>query len=135
MTEYLLDTNICIYIIKKKPKVVFDTFKTCEPGSIAISAVTLAELQYGISKSSKPEKNQHALDLFLLPLDILDFNGRAAIDYGKIRSDLEKRGTPIGSLDLLIAAHARSLGVTLVTNNVKEFIRVKKLKVENWITG
>ncbi|MEX2605503.1 MAG: type II toxin-antitoxin system VapC family toxin [Gracilimonas sp.] len=133
MTEYLLDTNICIYIIKKKPKIVFDRFNTCEPGSIAISSVTLAELQYGISKSSKPQKNQEALELFLLPLDILDFNGKAAVEYGKIRADLERKGTPIGSLDLLIAAHARSLETTLVTNNEKEFRRVEKLNVENWI--
>jgi len=133
MTQYLLDTNICIYIIKKKPESVFNKFKECEPGSIAISSVTLAELQYGINKSSSPEKNQKALDQFLLPLDIIDFNASAAIEYGLIRANLEKKGTPIGALDLLIAAHAKSIGVTIITNNVKEFSRVDSLAIENWV--
>jgi tRNA(fMet)-specific endonuclease VapC len=133
MTEYLLDTNICIYIIKKRPETVFEKFKLCLPGSIAISSITMAELQYGINKSTNPKKNQQALEQFLLPLDILEFSTKAAIEYGIIRDNLEKKGTPIGPLDLLIAAHARSIGTVLVTNNVKEFDRVENLEVENWV--
>lgn len=130
--EYLLDTNICIYIIKQKPISVFDKFKSMQIGSIGISTITLSELQYGIMKSSNPEKNQEALDKFLTPLEIIDFNVDAAIVYGSIRTDLEKLGTPIGPLDTLIAAHAKSLDLTLVTNNAKEFERIPALKIENW---
>ncbi len=130
--EYLLDTNICIYIIKKKPAHVFEKFKTLEIGSIGISGITLAELRYGIMKSSNIEKNSEALERFLTPLDIVDFDSNAAKEYGKIRADLEKKGTPIGPLDMLIASHAKSLNLTLVTNNEREFSRVSELKVENW---
>ena len=135
MTDYILDTNICIYIIKKKTAKVFNRFKELTPGSVGISSVTLAELQYGVSKSSKPSKNQEALDHFLLPLEILDFDALAAIEYGIIRSGLEKEGTPIGSLDMLIAAHAKSVSAVLVTNNTKEFNRVADLKIENWVSS
>lgn len=134
MINYILDTNICIYIIKKKPEKVFDRFKELSLGAVGISSITLAEMQYGIGKSTKPKKNQEALDQFLLPLDILDFNALAAIEYGKIRSRLEKEGTLIGSLDMLIAAHAKSAGAVLVTNNTKEFKRVTDLKIENWVS-
>jgi len=130
--EYLLDTNICIYIIKRKPAQVFKRFKKLPLGSIGISSITLAELQYGIRKSSQPHKNQAALNQFLIPLEIVDFNFSATIEYGIIRANLEKDGTPIGSLDTLIAAHAKSLNVTLVTNNEKEFIKVPGLDIENW---
>lgn len=130
--EYLLDTNICIYIIKQRLISVFDKFKSMQIGSIGISTITLSELQYGIMKSSNPEKNQEALDKFLTPLEIIDFNVDAAIVYGSIRTDLEKLGTPIGPLDTLIAAHAKSLDLTLVTNNAKEFERIPALKIENW---
>jgi len=133
MIEYLLDTNICIYIIKRKPVSVFDRFKNLVPGSVGLSSITLAEMQYGIAKSSKPVQNQKALDQFLLPLEIMDFNSAAAIEYGKIRALLEMQGTPIGSMDMLIAAHAKNLGAILVTNNVKEFDRVLDLNVENWV--
>lgn len=132
MTKYILDTNICIYIIKKKPQKVFNRFKQLTPGAVGISSITVAEMQYGIGKSSKPVRNHEALDQFLLPLDILDFYALAAIEYGKIRSALEKQGTPIGSLDMLIAAHAQSVGAILVTNNTKEFRRITGLKIENW---
>ena len=131
--EYLLDTNICIYIIKKKPLSVFERFKNTIAGSICISSITVAELQYGIMKSSIPEKNQEALDKFLIPLEILDFDFKATIEYGKIRADLEKKGMPIGPLDTLIASHALSLGLILVTNNEKEFERIAGLKIENWV--
>jgi len=130
--EYLLDTNICIYIIKKKPAIVLEKFKTFSLGSIGISAITLAELQYGIRKSSKPDKNLIALNQFIIPLEVIDFDYNATIEYGLIRAELEKLGTPIGPLDTLIGAHAKSLGLTIVTNNEKEFERIAGLKIENW---
>ena len=129
---YLLDTNICIYIIKKEPKLVLNKFKQFSPGDIGVSSVTLAELYYEIEKSSKIEKNRSALENFLLPLEILPFDDQAAVVYGEIRANLEKNGTPIGPLDLMIAAHAKSLGLTLITNNTKEFIKIANLFVENW---
>ena len=130
--EYLLDTIICIYIIKKKPAIVLEKFKTFSLGSIGISAITLAELQYGIRKSSKPDKNLIALNQFIIPLEVIDFDYNATIEYGLIRAELEKLGTPIGPLDTLIGAHAKSLGLTIVTNNEKEFERIAGLKIENW---
>lgn len=130
--EYLLDTNICIYIIKKRPASVLKKFESLSLGDVAISSITLAELYYGIMKSSNPRKNQEALDKFLIPLEILDFDYAATIEYGKIRADLKKKGTPIGPLDTLIASHAKSLNLTLVTNNEKEFERIPDLKIENW---
>lgn len=133
--NYLLDTNICIYIIKKKPLAIFNKFRSFPLGTVGISSITLAELRYGIEKSSQVQKNKVALEQFLLPLEILDFNFAASVEYGKIRSILERNGTPIGPLDTLIAAHAKSEGLTLVTNNEKEFKRVDQLKVENWITA
>lgn len=131
--RFLLDTNICIYIIKKKPKQVIDMFLTLPIGSVGISSITLAELQYGIAKSINVEKNREALEKFLTPFEVLDFDQNAANCYGDIRAELERRGTPIGSLDMLIAAHARSLDVILVTNNEKEFVRIVDLKIENWV--
>lgn len=130
--NYLLDTNICIYIIKQKPAIVLDRFKELPLGSVAISTITLAELEYGIRKSANPDKNSEALNQFLVPLDITAFDYDATIAYGKIRADLERKGTPIGPLDTLIAAHALSLNITLVTNNEKEFNRIEGLKIENW---
>jgi len=132
MIEYLLDTNICIYIIKRKPIKVFEKFKSLAFGSIGISSITLAELQYGIMKSSIPERNREALEIFLTPLEIVDFDYNATIEYGKIRADLERKGTPIGPLDTLIASHALSLDLTLITNNEKDFSRIPGLKIENW---
>ena len=131
--KYLLDTNICIYLIKKQPTNVLQKFKSIMLGDIGISSITLAELMYGIEKSQHHEKNKIALEEFTLPLDIIPFDGKATQYYGAIRSYLEKKGTPIGALDLLIAAHAKSLNAVLVTNNVKEFSRVPKLKIENWV--
>jgi len=101
-------------------------------GSIGISTITLAELQFGIMKSSNPQKNQEALDKFLTPLEIIDFDSKATVEYGIIRANLEKKGAPIGPLDTLIAAHAKSLDLTLITNNEKEFERIPGLKIENW---
>jgi len=104
--DYLLDTNICIYIIKKKPINVFEKFKNFTVGDIGISSITLAELQYGIEKSSNAEKNRDALEKFLTPIEIIDYGYDATIEYGKIRAELEKKGVPIGPLDMLIASHA-----------------------------
>lgn len=130
---YLLDTNICIYVIKRKPQSVFDRFNTIHPGEIGISMITIAELEYGARKSAQPEKNLSALNKFLIPFSLFDFDHIAAMEYGFVRSDLETKGTPIGPLDTLIAAHAKSLNYVLVTNNVKEFRRVEGLQIENWV--
>ena len=130
--EYLLDTNICIYIIKKKPAEVFEKLKKVMLGDVGISSISLAELQYGIEKSSNPEKNREALEIFLTPIEIVEYGYEASVDYGKIRAELERKGTPIGLLDILIASHARSLDLVLVTNNVKEFERIPGLRIENW---
>ena len=130
--EYLLDTNICIYIIKKKPEIVLKKFKEFPLGSIGISTITLAELQFGIRKSSNPKKNLSALNQFIIPLEIIDFDYSATVEYGLIRAELAKKGTPIGPLDTLIAAHAKSAGLVLVTNNEKEFARIPNLEIENW---
>lgn len=131
--KFLLDTNICIYIIKQKPREVLQKFNTYRVGDIGVSSITVAELEFGVQKSQFPARNQQALTQFLLPLKIVDFDRAAAIVYGDIRAKLEKRGKPIGSLDTLIAAHAVSLDVTLITNNVKEFNRISNLQLENWV--
>ena len=129
----MLDTNICIYIIKQKPLNVLERFKQTEISQIGISAITLSELSYGVSKSSKPAQNQIALAQFIAPLEILPYDDNAAQYYGNLRTHLEKQGTTIGSLDMLIAAHALSIACTLVTNNTKEFSRIPNLKIENWV--
>lgn len=129
----MLDTNICIYIIKQRPQSVLDRFSALPVGDIGISSITLAELEYGAAKSAQPRKNREALEEFVSPLDIAAFDRDAAEAYGRIRSALEKKGLPIGAMDMLIAAHALSLGINLVTNNEAEFRRVPGLRVENWI--
>ncbi|MCB2170731.1 MAG: type II toxin-antitoxin system VapC family toxin [Deltaproteobacteria bacterium] len=131
--EFMLDTNICIYIIKRKPLTVIDRFKRTNISQIGISSIALSELLYGVSKSSKPEQNQMALCQFVAPLEILPYGDDAAQYYGTLRAYLENKGTPIGSLDMLIAAHALSIDCTLVTNNEKEFSRIPNLKIENWV--
>jgi tRNA(fMet)-specific endonuclease VapC len=131
--RYLLDTNICIYLIKKKPAAVLHKFETYEVGDIGVSAITVAELMIGAQKSQQPAQNQRALEQFLIPLVLADFDYNAAVTYGHVRAALEAQGTPIGPLDTLIAAHAVSLEVTLVTNNTREFDRVPDLKVVNWV--
>lgn len=123
----------CIYIIKQKPISVFEKFNAIAPGQIALSVITLAELEYGARKSAAVEKNLSALHQFSIPFDILPFDYNATVEYGIIRVDLEAKGTPIGPLDTLIAAHAKSLNYILVTNNEKEFSRVQDLQVENWV--
>jgi tRNA(fMet)-specific endonuclease VapC len=131
--KYLLDTNICIYIIKKKPIKVLDHFKTLKPGSLAISNITVAELYYGVAKSKKTNENLIAMEEFLIPLEVVDFTKNDALEYGKIRAELESKGNIIGAMDLLIAAQALQNNLILVTNNQKEFLRVTGLKVENWV--
>ena len=130
--RYMLDTNICIYVIKHKPETVFRKLQTIHPEDVCISSVTYAELVHGVEKSIAVEKNRLALSILLANMEILDFDVDAADCYGKIRAGLEKKGTPIGPLDMMIAGHAQSLGYTIVTNNVKEFSRVAALKIENW---
>ena len=130
--RYMLDTNICIYAIKHKPEKVFQKLQEVEPEDVCISSVTYAELVHGVEKSAAVEKNRLALSMLLANIEILDFDVDAANCYGKIRADLEKKGTPIVPLDMMIAGHAQSRGYTVVTNNVKEFFRVSNLKIENW---
>ena len=133
--RYLLDTNTCIYVIKRSPPQVYKRLRKLRIGEVGISAITFCELQYGVTNSSKPEDNQLALTEFLAPLEVLDFPSAAAVTFGEIRSRLKRAGTPIGSYDLLIAAHALEQGLTLVTNNLKEFKRVPGLELENWMQG
>lgn len=131
--KYLMDTDICIYIIKKHPENVLKKFKTLSPGDIGISSITMAELRYGAQKSHYPQKNHNALEQFILSLEVVSFDPAAALHYGHLRTHLEQKGSPIGPLDLMIAAHALSLNLVLVTNNKKEFSRVPQLKVESWV--
>ena len=132
--KYLLDTNICIALIRQKPAVLIQRLTSLQPGDAGISSITLAELFLGVEKSARPEQNMSALEQFLLPLDLADFDLDAALAYGRIRMDLERTGQLIGSMDMLIAAHAVSVDAILVTNNVQEFRRVKGLLVEDWIS-
>jgi len=130
--KLMLDTNVCIYLIKEHPPSVLERFASHAVGDIGISVMTLAELEYGVSKSSRPARNREALDQFIAPLELASFDRRATAAYGKLRSTLEKKGQSIGSMDLLIAAHALSLDVRLITRNVREFGRVPGLSVEDW---
>lgn len=132
MIRYLLDTNICVYIIKKKPGQVLARLQRLRIPDVGISSITLSELEYGVSKSARKEQNKIALIEFVAPLEVLPYDQRAAERYGDVRTHLETVGQPIGSLDTLIAAHALSLGCTLVTNDVAEFNRVPGLTIENW---
>ena len=128
----MLDTNICIYCIKNKPETVLRHLKEHNPEDICVSSVTYAELLYGVEKSLAVDRNRFALTMLLANIEILDFDMNAARSYGEIRAALEKNGTPIGAMDMMIAAHAKSLGYTVVTNNIKEFSRVGNLKLDNW---
>jgi tRNA(fMet)-specific endonuclease VapC len=133
--KYLLDTNICIHIIRRQPPTTVQRIRSEEPESIAVSTITLAELEYGVAKSQYPDRNRLALLEFLVPFTIVDFDQGAATHYGSIRAAVEAKGNPIGAMDMLIAAQARSRGLVLVTNNMREFRRVEGLQVENWVTG
>ena len=130
---YLLDTDICIYIVNQRPRHVFERFARELFGSIGISSITVAELSCGMAKSQRPAKNLEVLEEFLYPLTLHDFGTEAARAYGNVRVRLERQGTPVGSNDLFIAAHALSLNATLVTNNIREFSCVPDLPVENWV--
>jgi tRNA(fMet)-specific endonuclease VapC len=130
---YLLDTNTCIYIIKKRLASVLKRIRATPPQDVAISTITIAELEYGVSRSKFPEQNRAALTEFLVPFTILEFDYTAATFYGIIRSRLDKMGKPIGSMDLLLASQARSRNLTVVTNNESEFKRVEGLEIENWV--
>ena len=132
MLRYLLDTNICIYVIKRRPELVLDRFNE-NAAHLAISSITLAELLHGAEKSSQLQRTLAVVEDFCSRLDILDYGAKAAQHYGQIRASLEQRGTPIGVNDLHIAAHARSEGLTLVSNNLREFERVDGLLYENWL--
>ena len=131
--KVMLDTNICIYIINRRPAPVLERFKSFRIRDIGISSVTLAELEYGAAKSAQSKKNREALGQFVSPLELAAFDRPATVAYGAIRAALEKRGIPIGAMDLLIAAHAVSLHAILVSNNKREFDRVPGLTVENWV--
>ena len=132
MLRYLPDTNICIYVIKRRPVLVLDRFNE-NAAHLAISSITLAELLHGAEKSSQPQRTLAVVEDFCSRLDVLDYGAKAAQHYGQIRASLEQRGTPIGVNDLHIAAHARSEGLTLVSNNLREFERVDGLLYENWL--
>jgi tRNA(fMet)-specific endonuclease VapC len=132
MLRYLLDTNICTYVIKRRPESLLVRFNE-NASHLAISAVTLAELLHGAEKSSQPQRTLSVVEDFCSRLDVLNYGTKAAQHYGQIRSALERRGTPIGVNDLHIAAHARSEGLTLVSNNLREFERVDGLLYENWV--
>jgi len=129
--RYMLDTNICIYLINHRPAHVRARFDALTIGDIGVSAITAAELAYGVAKSGSA-RNRSALETLLLPLEVAPFDDKAIWRYAELRAELERRGAPIGALDTQIAAHALALGCTLVTNNIREFARVDGLRLENW---
>jgi tRNA(fMet)-specific endonuclease VapC len=129
---WLLDTDICIYLIKQRPPHLLARLRQVDIRTVAVSSITVAELQLGVAKSDRPDQNALALAAFLAPLTVAPFDDDAAAVYGPLRAHLERAGTPLGSLDMLIAAHAIALGRTMVTNNTREFRRVPELAVENW---
>ncbi|EKR65305.1 MULTISPECIES: type II toxin-antitoxin system VapC family toxin [Leptospira] len=133
MTQYLLDTNICIYIINQKPESVYKKFKKIKLENIFISSITEFELKYGVQKSLHFERNLKVLEEFLSYLNILPFVSEDTNKAAKVRVELERVGKPIGPFDLLIASQALSNKLTLVTNNEKEFTRIKEIKIENWL--
>lgn len=129
---YMLDTNICIYAMKNKPEKMLQRLKDELDSGVCISSITLAELEFGMKRSSDIVKNEQALLRFLVPFSVMPFGSAAASEYGEIRAYLQSKGTPIGPLDMLIAGHAKSENLILVTNNVREFERVPGLEIENW---
>jgi tRNA(fMet)-specific endonuclease VapC len=130
--KYMIDTDISIYLINNKPPKVLDHFRRHSPGDIVMSSITLSELKYGVKKSSKKKQNIAALNDFAQLIHVCDFDSQATDEYAEIRVYLESNGQPIGSMDMLIAAHALSLDLTLITNNIREFSRVPHLRIENW---
>lgn len=132
MLKYMLDTNIVIYVIKHKPVSAAKTFNE-HAGQMCISSITLAELWHGVEKSVNAAQNREVLEDFISRLDVISYDEKAASHYGDIRAELERKGQVIGANDLFIAAHARSEGLVLVTNNLREFNRVDGLRTENWV--
>jgi tRNA(fMet)-specific endonuclease VapC len=133
--RYMLDTNVCIAIMKRTPPKIRTRLEGLPLGQVGVSSIVIAELWYGIDQSQRPEDNEEALRDFMHYVTVKDWPASAAPEYGRIRTYLRKKGTPIGAMDLLIASHALSVEAVLVTNNVREFKRVPKLKVENWISS
>ena len=129
--KYMLDTNTCIFLMKNRPEVI-SRYQQNKPLGIAISSITLSELKFGVYNSEFPERNGENLLRFLLGVELLAYNDAAADEYGRIRAGLRRKGTPIGELDMLIAAHAKAAGLVLVTNNTDEFGRVAGLALEDW---
>ena len=134
MLKYMLDTNIAIHVIKRRPFEMLAIFNR-HSGQLCISSITLAELLHGVEKSAFVDKNLKNVENFISRLEVLEYGNKAASHYGDIRADLERKGTPIGVNDLHIAGHARSEGLIIVTNNVREFERVSGLRLENWVSG
>ncbi|WOG28382.1 type II toxin-antitoxin system tRNA(fMet)-specific endonuclease VapC [Endozoicomonas sp. 8E] len=132
MLKFLLDTDISIYVIKRRPAELQSVFNAYD-GQIAISSITLSELLHGVEKSANPKKNRDNVESFVSRLEVLEYTPKASAHYGDIRANLEREGLVIGVNDAHIAAHARSEGLIAVTNNVREFERVKGLRVENWL--
>jgi tRNA(fMet)-specific endonuclease VapC len=130
--RYLLDTNVCVeYLNGRYPKVI-ERLQDVLPGDVAVSVIAVAELRYGADKSNRPQENHHSLDLLLEDLASLEFDLDSAYEYGKVRSELERTGKPIGPNDMLIAAQARAHDLILVTDNRGEFERIDRLRIENW---
>ncbi|MBU2610589.1 MAG: type II toxin-antitoxin system VapC family toxin [Chloroflexi bacterium] len=131
--KYMLDTNTCIDLIRQKPQSLIEQLTACAPGDVGVSTITVAELAQGAQKSSQVEQNMAALEQFLLPLEVAVFDQRVSVAYGLVRAFLERQGNVIGSMDMLIGAHALSLDIILVTNNIGEFKRIPNLKIEDWM--
>lgn len=134
MLQYMLDTNICIYVIKNYPPKLRERFNQLAE-QLCMSSVTLAELHYGAEKSTRRLENLQAIEQFCARLEVLAFPAKAAAHFGQIRADVERRGKPVGPLDMLIGAHARAEGLIVVTNNAREFGRLPGVRVENWVDG
>jgi tRNA(fMet)-specific endonuclease VapC len=131
MLEYMLDTNICSYVIKNRPAALRERFDQLAE-ALCISTITLGELLYGVQKSARRSQNLEAVEQFTARLEVLPFSVKAAAHFGQIRAELARAGRPGGAYDMLIAAHARSEGLVLITNNVREFQRMPGLRIENW---
>lgn len=132
MLEFMLDTNICIYVIKNRPAILRERFDQYAE-ALCISTITLGELFYGVERSARRSQNLRAVEEFAARLEVMPFPAKAAAHFGQIRAELAKLGTPCGAHDMLIAAHARSEGLTLVTNNIREFQRIPALRIDNWV--
>jgi tRNA(fMet)-specific endonuclease VapC len=130
--KYMLDTNICIDMIRQKSQALIKRLVACIPGEVVVSTITIAELAHAVQNSNRVKQNMAALEQFLLPLEIVNFDQHASVAYGNIRAALERTGNIIGAMDMLIGAHALSLKVTLVTNNINEFQHIPNLQLEDW---